>query len=97
MEVNEISHQDKSAFAHEFLEKFLNNYHKAKRGGIHDVIEISIYKMINNAVGNIDVYLKDGHKEVKANELMHIVFDSFQKELDVSKRNLETMKEVNLR
>jgi hypothetical protein len=83
--------------AHEFLLKFLAKFDTAKRGGIHDFMEISIFNMINSAIGNIDTYLQTGQKQVSANEIMAIVADSYQGVLDNIKRNIENMNQVNLR
>lgn len=83
--------------AHQFLIAFLAKFETAKRGGIHDFMEISLFNMVNLAVGNIDKYLNEGHKEVSANEIMAIVADSYQKVLDNIKRNLENLRQVNMR
>ncbi len=72
-------------------------YDTAKRGGIHDFMELTIFNMVNSAIKSIDDYLQGGHKEVDATQIMHIVADSYQKVLDGIKRNLETMKQVNFR
>ena len=89
--------QNHAMDAHEFLVRFLDKFDNAKRGGIHDFMEISLFNMINLAVGNIDKYLNEGHKEVSTNEIMSIVAESYQKVLDNIKRNLEKMGQVNLR
>lgn len=89
--------QNHALDAHEFLVRFLDKFHTAKRGGIHDFMEISLFNMVNLAVGNIDKYLSGGQTEVNANEIMAIVADSYQKVLDNIKRNLETLRQVNLR
>ena len=83
--------------AHQFLKDFLEKFEHAKRGGIHDFMEISIFNMINLAIKNIDLYLQSGHHEVSATEVMHIVADSYQKVLDGIKRNLGEMRPVNFR
>jgi hypothetical protein len=83
--------------AHEFLVRFLAKFDSAKPGGIHDFMEISLFNMVNLAVGNIDKYLTEGHKQVSANEIMSIVADSYQTVLDNMKRNLEKMGQVNLK
>lgn len=83
--------------AHEFLLKFLEKFDHAKRGGVHDFMEISIFNMLNLSVKNIDEYLQTGHKQVNATEIMHIVVDSYQKVLDGIKRNLEAMNQVNFK
>ncbi len=95
--MNEAVTQDHVLNAHEFLIRFLDKFDAAKRGGIHDFMEISLFNMINLAVGNIDKYLNEGHKEVSANEIMSIVAESYQKALDNIKRNLEKMGQVNLK
>jgi hypothetical protein len=51
--------------------------------------------MINLSIKNIDKYLQDGHHQVSATEIMHIVADSYQKILDGIKRNLGEMRPVN--
>ena len=83
--------------AHQFLLDLLAKFETAKRGGIHDFIEISLFNMVNLAIGQIDSYLKQGHSEVNANEIMEIITDSYQQVLDDIKRNLEKMGQVNLR
>lgn len=93
----DIIAQNHAMDAHEFLVRFLDKFHSAKRGGIHDFMEISLFNMVNLAVGNIDKYLNEGHKEVSANEIMSIVADSYQTVLDNIKRNLEKMGQVNLK
>ncbi len=93
----DVIQQNHALDAHEFLVRFLDKFHDAKRGGIHDFMEISLFNMVNLAVGNIDKYLSDGQKEVNANEIMAIVADSYQKVLDNIKRNLETLRQVNLK
>lgn len=93
----EITAQDQILNAHQYLKDFLAKFEKAKRGGIHDFMELTLFNMINASIKNVDDYLKTGHKEVNANEIMAIVADSYQKVLDGIKRNVETMKEVNFR
>ncbi len=93
----EITAQDQILDAHQFLKDFLAKFDHAKRGGIHDFMEISMFNMINLAIKNIDTYLQTGHHEVSATEIMHIVADSYQKVLDGIKRNLGTMRPVNFR
>jgi hypothetical protein len=83
--------------AHEFLLKFLAKFDTAKRGGIHDFMEIAMFNMLNEAIKQIDFYLISGHKSVNANELMSIFADSCQKILDNIKRNLEKMGRVDLK
>jgi hypothetical protein len=95
---NELtSNQQKIESAHNFLLEFLDSFNRAKRGGIHDFIEISMYNMVNSAIKNIDDYLQTGHKSVDGSEIIHITVDSFQKVLDGMKRNLEGTKQVNFR
>lgn len=83
--------------AHQFLKDFLAKFEIAKRGGIHDFMEITLFNMVNHAIKNIDIYLQTGHHEVNATEIMHIVTDSYQKVLDGIKRNLGNMKQVNFK
>jgi hypothetical protein len=92
-----IRKQDDSINAHAFLLAFLAKFDHAKRGGIHDFMEIAIFNMVNASVKNIDDYLKIGHKEVDATQIMNIVVDSYQKVLDGIKRNLGEMDSVNFR
>lgn len=93
----EITPQDQILNAHQFLKDFLNKFDAAKRGGIHDFMELTLFNMVNASVKNIDDYLKTGHRQVNANEIMAIVADSYQKVLDGIKRNLEGMERVNFR
>jgi hypothetical protein len=83
--------------AHQFLKDFLAKFDHAKRGGIHDFMEIALFNMISSSIKEIDNYLKTGHHEVSATEIMHIVADSYQKVLDGIKRNLGSMRPVNFR
>lgn len=83
--------------AHKFLKEFLEKFDHAKRGGIHDFMEISLFNMVNLAIKNIDTYLQTGHHEVNATEIMHIVTDAYQKVLDGIKRNLGNMRPVNFK
>lgn len=93
----QITNQDHILNAHEFLKAFLNKFDTAKRGGIHDFMEIAMFNMINEAIKNIDFYLISGHKSVNGNEVMGIFADSCQKVLDNIKRNLEGLREVTLK
>jgi len=93
----EITPLDQVLDAHQFLKDFLAKFDHAKRGGIHDFMEISLFNMINLSIKNIDNYLQTGHHEVSATEIMHIVVDSYQKILDGIKRNLGEMRPVNFR
>lgn len=95
--LNQITAQDKVVSAHKFLIDFLNKFDTAKRGGIHDFMELTLFNMVNSAIKNIDDYLQSGHTQVDATQVMHIVADSYQKVLDGIKRNLEGMEGVNFR
>lgn len=83
--------------AHQFLKDFLAKFDHAQRGGIHDFMEIALFNMVNLSIKNIDIYLKTGHHQVNATEIMHIVADSYQKVLDGIKRNLASMRPVNFK
>lgn len=93
----QITAADHVINAHQFLLDFLARFDTAKRGGIHDFMELSLFNMVNSAVKNIDDYLQAGHKQVDATQIMHIVTESYQKVLDGIKRNLEGMDTVNFR
>ncbi len=93
----EMTAEDQVLNTHQFLLYFLDKFDTAKRGGIHDFMELTLFNMINLAIKSIDDYLQTGHKQVDATQIMHIVADSYQKVLDGIKRNLESMKEVNFR
>jgi len=93
----DIKAEDKVLNAHQFLLDFLAKFDTAKRGGIHDFMEIALFNMVNSAIKSIDDYLKNSHKQVDATQIMHIVADSYQKVLDGIKRNLEGMERVNFR
>lgn len=95
--ITQIAPEEQVLSAHQFLKDFLAKFDTAQRGGIHDFMEITLFNMINSSIKNIDDYLKDGHKQVNAKEIMTIVADSYQKVLDAIKRNLETMKQVNFK
>ena len=83
--------------AHEFLQAFLNKFDAAKRGGIHDFMEIALFNMVNSAIKDIDFYLMSGHKSVRPQEVMSIFAEACQKVLDGIRRNLEGMDRVNFR
>lgn len=83
--------------AHQFLKDFLAKFDNAKRGGIHDFMELALFNMISSSIKNIDGYLQTGHNEVSATEIMHTTVDAWQKVLDGIKRNLGEMNPVNFR
>lgn len=83
--------------AHQFLKDFLAKFEDARRGGIHDFMEIALFNMVNASITAIDKYLATGHHEVNATEIMHITVDAYQKVLDGIKRNLGSMRPVNFR
>lgn len=93
----EITPEDRILNAHEYLKEFINKFENAKRGGIHDFMELTIFNMLSTAIKNIDSYLKPGHMEVEGNEIMSIVADSYQTVLDGIKRNIDAMKKVRMR
>lgn len=93
----EIESQETIIHAHEYLKEFLEKFEDAKRGGIHDVMELAIFNMIRLAIKNVDKYLSVGHKQVDATEVMHVVMDSYQTVLDNMKRNMEQAKKVNFK
>lgn len=88
--------EDKIIKAHEFLKKFIVLFDQAKRGGIHDFMELSISNMINESLKNMDDYLSCGHTFVDGRELMIICIDSFQKILDDLKYKLDKLKQVGM-
>jgi hypothetical protein len=94
--LTQITPLDEVINAHEFLKDFLAKFDHAKRGGIHDFMEIALFNMINSSMENIDKYLQTGHHQLSATEIMHITVDSYQKVLDRIKRNLSEMPQVNL-
>lgn len=91
------SPEEKILNAHLYLTKFLAKFDDAKRGGIHDFIEIALFNMVNSAIKDIDFYLISGHKSVDAQQVMSIFTDACQKVLDGIKKNLESMKPVNFK
>lgn len=93
----EITPLDHVLDAHQFLKDFLAKFDHAQRGGIHDFMEIALFNMVNSSIKNIDIYLKSGHHEVSATEIMHITVDAYQKVLDGIKRNLGEMRPVNFK
>lgn len=93
----QITPIDQVLDAHQFLKDFLSKFDHAKRGGIHDFMEISLFNMVNLSIKEIDKYLEIGHHQVSATEIMHIVTDSYQKVLDGIKRNLSEMRPVNFK
>lgn len=96
-EKTEILSKDHALNAHQFLLDFLAKFDSAKRGGIHDFMEIALFNMVNSSIKNIDDYLKSGYTQVNATQIMHIVTDSYQKVLDNIKRNIGEMEQVNFR
>lgn len=96
-DTNFIAPEEQILNAHQFLKDFLAKFDHAKRGGIHDFMEIALFNMINSSINQIDNYLQTGHREVVATEIMHITMDAWQKVLDGIKRNLGDMKPVNFR
>lgn len=92
----ELLPTDHALDAHEFLLKFLAKFYTAKRGGIHDFMEIALFNMLNESIKSIDLYLNSGHKTVNANELMSLFCESCQNILDNIKRNIEKMDKVIL-
>ncbi len=98
LKINEqVSPDDQVLHAHNMLKNFIDKFDTAKRGGIHDFMEMSLYNMVAESIKAIDAYLADGHKRVSGNEVMQIVMDSYQRVLDGMKRNMENVKEVNFR
>src|SRR5277367_5784442 len=97
IKVNGLIKTESILNAHDFLLDFLSLFEGAKRGGIHDFIEISVYNMINSAIKSIDDYLADGHKSVDATQVINIVLESYQKVLDNMKRNLDKIEKVNFK
>ena len=93
----QTSATEKVLNAHEFLLAFLAKFDDAKRGGIHDFIEISMFNMINLAVDNIDKYMQKGHLNIDGNQIMQITVDAYQNVLDGIKRNLDNVGKVGFR
>jgi phosphopantothenate synthetase len=93
----QITAQEEIINAHQFLKEFIEKFDHAKRGGIHDFMEIALYNMISASIKGIDKYLQTGHHEVSATQIMHITVDAWQKVLDGIKRNLGEMRPVNFR
>lgn len=94
---NLLPPQEQILDAHQFLKDFLAKFDQAKRGGIHDFMEIALFNMINASIKEIDKYLQTGHHEVNATEIMHITVDAYQRVLDSIKRNLGEIRPVNFR
>lgn len=92
-----LTPEDQVLNAHQFLKDFIAKFDAAKRGGIHDFMEIALFNMINSAIKDIDFYLISGHKSVMPQEIMSIFTDACQKVIDGIKRNLEGMDRVNFR
>jgi len=69
----EITAHDQVLNAHQFLLDFLAKFDTAKRGGVHDFMELTVFNMVNSAIKSIDDYLQSGHKEVSALENMNQV------------------------
>lgn len=96
-DTNLLPPQEQIINAHQFLKDFLTKFDHARRGGIHDFMEIALFNMVNSSIKEIDKYLSSGHHEVNATEIMHITVDAYQKVLDGIKRNLGVMRPVNFR
>ncbi len=92
--MNDIASTNEIKNAHDFLKSFISKFDTAKRGGIHDFMELALSNMISESIKSIDDYLQTGHKQVSATEIMHITIDAYQFILDRMKGNLGTMKEV---
>jgi len=88
--------EDKIIKAHEFLKQFITLFDKAKRGGIHDFMELSISNMINESIKRMEDYLSHGHINIDGRELMVITVDAFQKVLDDLKYRLDKIKQVGM-
>ncbi len=82
--------------AHIFLKRFVSIFDEAKRGGIHDFLELTVANMVNDAITKMDAYLESSHTLLDGRELMIISLDAFQKVLDGVKRNLDKMKSVGM-
>jgi hypothetical protein len=96
-QTSEIAPVEQIIDAHKYLKDFIAKFDNAKRGGIHDFMELALFNMISSSIKEIDKYLSVGHYEVNATEIMHITLDCYQKVLDGIKRNLGEMKQVNFK
>lgn len=96
-EKSELAPHEHIIDAHKFLKEFLAKFDTAKRGGIHDFMELVLFNMVNSAIKNIDDYLQGGHTDVNATEIMNIVTDSYQKVLDNIRKNMDGMRQVNFK
>jgi hypothetical protein len=93
----DLTPDEQLVIAHKFILDFISMFDKATRGGIHDFMEMTMFNMLNNAIKNIDDYLKDGHQCVDATEIMHIVLDTYQELLDKMKRNLQSVGSIKFK
>ena len=78
--------------SHEYLKEFINKFGNAKRGGMHDIIEMALFNMLNSCIGNIDKYLQSSSinsSKIDMQQIVTIMADSFQKVLDSIKKNLD--------
>lgn len=83
--------------AHEFLAKFLDRFALAKRGGVHDFIEMTMFNMINAAIKRIDDHCQATPGAVDANEIMQLTVEAYTSVLDKIKRNLDTIPKVDFK
>lgn len=74
---------------HKFLIKFVEKYNKVPRGGVHDFMEMLVSTLLEDAIKQLDNYLKPGHTNIDQNQITAIIIDAFQKRIDNIKRNLE--------